>query len=313
MKSKRIHLVGNVNLDIIMRPLPDWPEMGTEILLPEQETRVGGAIGNAALALAALGIESELHACVGNDLFGNFLADELARSGCSIQRCDEPTAYSVGIGHTGSERTFLTFPGHLASRHSAPAPDSIEGPADGFLLLGGYFLMAGLRGAPAIELLKRAKRQGMTTLLDAGHPPEGWTDAVREELDALLPFTDYVLPNERELNGLRPDAGLEQSLRQLEHRHCRGIVKRGRQGAAFLYEGVLRHVPAPTYGAVADTVGAGDVFNAGLLAGLAADLPLARSISIATSAASLAITTSPRRYPEWNEIIHPSETQRHHL
>ena len=310
MKSKPIHLVGNVNLDIIMRPLPEWPERGTEVVLPEQETRVGGAIGNTALALAALGAESELHACVGNDLFGNFIADELSRVGCSIRRCDEPTAYSVGIGHTGNERTFLTFPGHLASRHSAPTPDSIEGAEDGFLLLGGYFLMTGLRGTPGVELLRRAKRQGMTTLLDAGHPPEGWTDAVREELDALLPFTDYVLPNERELNGLRPDADLEQALRQLERQHCFGIVKRGRQGAALLYEGALRYVPTPTYGAIADTVGAGDVFNAGLLAGLAADLPLLRCVSLATSAASLAITTSPRRYPKWDEIAHYPETER---
>ena len=61
---------------------------------------------------------------------------------------------------------------------------------------------------------------------------------------------------------------------------------------------------------MADTVGAGDVFNAGLLAGLAADLPLPRCVSIATSAASLAITTSPRRYPKWDEIAHYPETER---
>ena len=304
MKSKRVHLVGNVNLDIIMRPLPVWPEMGTEVLLPEQETRVGGAIGNAALALAALGVDSELHASVGEDLFGDFIADELARNGCGIQRCDGPTAYSIGLGHTGNERTFLTFPGHLASPRSVPATDAVEGTPGEALLLGGYFLMTGLRGAPAVRLLKSAKRQGMTTFLDAGHPPEGWTDPVRGELDALLPFVDYVLPNEQELVGWRPSADLEQTLRHLQRENCCGIVKRGAQGAAFLHEDAVRHIPAPAYGAVVDTVGAGDVFNAGILAGIAADLPLPRCVSIAASAASLAITTSPRRYPEWDEVVH---------
>jgi len=50
---------------------------------------------------------------------------------------------------------------------------------------------------------------------------------------------------------------------------------------------------------VVDTTGAGDVYNAGFLAGLLLDLPLERCALLATKAASMSITGYGRdRYPD---------------
>jgi sugar/nucleoside kinase (ribokinase family) len=74
------------------------------------------------------------------------------------------------------------------------------------------------------------------------------------------------------------------------------VVKRGPEGAiAIGADGSLVSVAAPRV-TVVDTIGAGDVFNAGFLAALARGEPLAACISAGTAVASRAISTLPRSY-----------------
>ncbi|MCE7030174.1 PfkB family carbohydrate kinase [Jiella avicenniae] len=74
------------------------------------------------------------------------------------------------------------------------------------------------------------------------------------------------------------------------------VAKLGAKGAmAQASDGAPIHRPAP-HVEVIDTIGAGDVFNAGFLMGIAAGDPLAEALDAGIAIASRAVSTSPRLY-----------------
>lgn len=50
-----LYVTGNINVDLIMSTLHEWPKKGTEAMLESSSLRPGGSAGNCALALSALG------------------------------------------------------------------------------------------------------------------------------------------------------------------------------------------------------------------------------------------------------------------
>ncbi len=74
------------------------------------------------------------------------------------------------------------------------------------------------------------------------------------------------------------------------------VVKRGPAGAIVLdADGALHEAAAPEVDVI-DTIGAGDVFNAGFLAALAQGSPLPACLEAGVAIASRAISTFPRHY-----------------
>ena len=73
------------------------------------------------------------------------------------------------------------------------------------------------------------------------------------------------------------------------------IAKRGPDGASGLEDGTLHHVPAPIVTPV-DTIGAGDIFNAGYLAARARHASLGDAVAAGVITATRAISTHPREY-----------------
>ena len=69
----------------------------------------------------------------------------------------------------------------------------------------------------------------------------------------------------------------------------------------MLEAGTFVNLPAPSV-PVADTVGAGDTFNAAFVYGLKEKLPLRQAIEAAVRAASWAVSSRPRRYPTLTDL-----------
>ncbi|HVO05092.1 MAG TPA: carbohydrate kinase family protein [Candidatus Cybelea sp.] len=293
-----IYVTGNVNVDLIMGPLGIWPKVGTEIMLDHSETRFGGAAGNTALALDALGVKHRLIASVGDDIFGRWL-----RSGFNAASSDwivvpGATTISVGIVDPGGERTFITSQGHLSVFGLADVLGHLPSraaPGD-ILHLQGCFLSRPLLDSYE-ALLDEAVARGFSLALDTGWPPQGWSGGLRERVIAWLARCDHLMINDVELEAMAgeeaadPVAALRASLRP----NATLIVKGGAHGARGYRGEETAYAPAPKIKAL-DTIGAGDVFDAGYLAAVieGADLPAALRAGVAT--ASTAISTSPRRY-----------------
>jgi sugar/nucleoside kinase (ribokinase family) len=75
------------------------------------------------------------------------------------------------------------------------------------------------------------------------------------------------------------------------------VIKTGPRGAILRTADGWMVVPARPI-AVLDTIGAGDVFNAGYLSAVAQGAPLAKAVKRGIATAAIALSTQPRRYTE---------------
>ena len=297
MPTPTIYVTGNVNVDLIMGSLADWPRVGTEIVLPHSETRIGGAAGNTALALQELGVRHRLIGSVGDDIFGRWLQSGFRAADWVV--APTATTVSVGIVDPSGERTFLTSQGHLTVYRADDVLNLLPAraiPGD-ILLLEGCFLSPPLL-KDYERLLEEAKARGFSLGLDTGWPPDGWLPELRERALGWLKSLDLLVINEFEVIGLSGAETQEAAatlLREALPSDATLVVKRGSLGASGYRGAVAVDVPAPKV-AVIDTIGAGDVFDAGYLAARVAGADLKAALEAGVVAASTAISTAPRRY-----------------
>jgi sugar/nucleoside kinase (ribokinase family) len=294
-------VIGNVNVDLIMGPVTPWPTPGTENLVAHDEMRAGGAAGNVALAWQALGVRFQSAASVGNDQFGRFLQDAFAGIGGRWPVTDTPTTVSLGLTHPDGERTFFCTTGHLPQMTVDEALSCIDAEQlrGGLMLLCGSFVMPGLAdGYDA--LFSWAAERAVDIALDTGWPPAGWDEETIARTKRWLAHCRHLLLNEVEAAALAGVDHPETAARTLAAGMAGGesvaVVKRGPDGAlACSSRGEVVAIPAMEI-VLVDSIGAGDVFNAGYLVAVASGRGLADALRYGVEIASAAISTSPRAY-----------------
>ena len=303
---KPLAVLGNVNADVVARPVSDLPPPGGDMLVDTVEVRVGGAAANAALALVALGCRPRLAGCVGDDLLGTFVLGRLRDRGLAEEvrvLPGVPTGVSICLEGPARDRTFVSMRGALDRFEASMVPEGlVESP---FVLFCGYFTLGALRGGPAVDLLERSRAAGATVLFDPDVEPGGWSDGARREIAGLLPLVDGFLPNRYEACGLTGAADPVEAGRELQRiGGGRVVVKLGAEGAASIDpNGSARRVAAPVVDA-RDTTGAGDAFDAGLLYGLAQGWTWDAAVSFAVRLGStVAARPTTDRHPSLREVV----------
>lgn len=262
---KRVLVVGEINVDLILQNYHAFPAPGREVLVDDFVMTLGSASAIAAMGLARLGTAVAFLGKVGADEYGEFCLKTMTRAGIDTSRVVRDPSLKTGVTVSISspqDRAFLTFLGSITALTGAEVTD--EGPdvLAGFdhLHVSSYFLQEGLR--PSIgEIFRRASRRGLSTSLDPGFDPsERWEGDLVETLDEV----DVFFPNEVELEALTGEADPAVALRRLRNVRALTVAKLGRRGAMVLDGDRLVHVPAFEIDPV-DTTGAGDSFNAGFL------------------------------------------------
>lgn len=293
-------VVGNINVDLVMGPVAPWPRPGTEVVVDDNDLRYGGAAGNVALTWRALGHAFQIAANTGSDTFGEWLRNGFAPQSDTWPVSDAATTISVGLTHPDSERTFFTTRGHVADMSWPEVREMIDWPrlSGGVLLVCGSFVTDGLvRDYDA--LFAQARSNGARIALDTGWPAEGWTEATVRRVRGWLAQCHCLLLNEvetRAISGGHAPEDAPSVLLPLMPDGALVVVKCGADGVvAGDGTGAVLKVPAPKVTA-ADTIGAGDIFNAAFLAARADGRPLSACLEAGVRIASTAISTSPRRY-----------------
>ena len=294
-----IHVIGGVTIDLIMGPVAPWPQPGTETFVAHSELRAGGPAGNTALALRALRVRHRVISNIGNDIFGQWLADSFGETAYGWQRVSSPTSISIGIEHPGGERSFLTAAGNLAEQTSADILGMLPAraaPGDIALLTGAFLYPALLDSFDRI--LDIIAKRGFAVALDTGWPPDGWDAHTRSRAPAWLAHCDHVLLNEIEWQSLSGTDSIDAAANWMVGKAKPDavlVIKRGAQGASAWVGDEAVHVAAPVV-EVVDTTGAGDAFNAGYLSARLAGASLQAALEDGVELASMAIASSPRQY-----------------
>lgn len=258
------------------------------------DARFGGSPFNVAVGLARLRQPVALFAALSSGFLGERLRRALVAEGvdvAAVPTVDAPTTLGlVGLdaagvpsyafyGHGGADRRL--HPGALASLPAGIAA----------IQLGSFATVVEPIASTLRELVRRARPEGKALIaydpnvrLNVEPDLARWRGA----LDWMLARADLVKISEEDLALLRPGetarafaaAAIDAGVRL-------AVVTRGAAGASAWTKGVEADAAAPQVDVV-DTVGAGDSFQAALLAWLAERQALSAPALEALSAASLA-------------------------
>jgi len=305
-----VTVIGGVQVDLLLSPVDDLPQPGGAMFVDDLDMRPGGAGANTAFAIAEIGMPVQLVGCIGDDRLGDWMIEQLAVAGLDahvIRTTNESTGLTVVCEGPNRDRTFITYLGVNAGWDLSMISD--DAYAVQSLLFCDYFCAPRLQGEAARELLHRAREAGATTFFDTAWDPRGWPSSTQEDLRRLLADVDVFLPNEAEARAISGHAGSAEESARLLQSISGGwvVVKLGAHGCfAVGPDGVELGVPAPET-EVADSTGAGDAFNAGLIAALAEQRPWPEALRAATTFASAIVARpSSERYPNlFRDALHP--------
>jgi sugar/nucleoside kinase (ribokinase family) len=258
----KLLIVGEINVDLILQGYQTFPMPGKEVLVDDFVMTLGSASAICAKGLARLGMPVAFLGKVGQDPWGEFCLDTMSAAGIDISRVERDSDIKTGVTvsiSSATDRALVSFLGSIRALTGADVPDAAF---EGFTHLhtSSYFLQQGLR-PHCKDVLRRAKRRGLTTSLDPGFDPsETWG----RDLVETLAEVDLFFPNEVESFALTGERDPVAGLRALRNGRTRTVVKLGASGAMTLEGDEVLHVPAFPIQAV-DTTGAGDSFDAGYL------------------------------------------------
>jgi len=281
-----ILVAGELNPDLIL----DDPDLQVsfgqvETLVEDAALAVGSSSAIFACQAARLGLRTAFIGVVGDDLFGRFMLDSLAERGVDTSACVVDPSVQTGLSvilSRGGDRAILTHIGAIASLHAGMITDELLLRST-HLHVASFFLQNALR--PGLRgLFERAHQHYLTTSLDVNWDPSGAWDQVQE----ILPHTNVFFPNENEALALTGTQEPEQAIIRLGEIVPVVALKRGSAGALLRAGTKSLHTPAPAV-RVADTVGAGDSFDAGFLFGYLKGWPLLRALELGVACGALSV------------------------
>ncbi|MVO18724.1 PfkB family carbohydrate kinase [Parasedimentitalea huanghaiensis] len=246
----------------------------------------GGAVFNTAIALGRLGVQTGLLSGISSDMFGQQLMAALKASQVNTSNIigsDRPTTLAF-VQLIEGQAAYSFFDENTAGRMLDLQEIPILPAGVSTLFFGGISLACEPCADAYAALLERDGGDRVV-MLDPNIRPGFIQDETRyrARIEQMIARADIVKVSDEDLNWLVPGS---MSLRQkakimLEKGPSVIILTRGSEGAmGFLPNGTEVRVAAEEV-QVVDTVGAGDTFNAGVLAKLS-DLDLLRKGELKT-------------------------------
>ncbi len=289
-----------------------WPT-GDEILenAVTYARSFGGAESNVCIALARLGHRPRWISRLGDDPFGRYVRASLEREGVQVDAATDPAAatavfFKERVAH-GPRRVYYYRRGSAAS-HLTPAdlgPAQFAGAR--LLLISGITLALSPSCAATVgHAIDLARVAGLCVCVDPNVRPQLWPDPVdgRAAMRALIARADLALLGDEDAAYLFPGLDEEAVLQAVRTLGPRTVVlKLGARGAWAVRDGEEARV-APYPVTVVDTVGAGDGFNAGFVAGLLHGYTLPRCLALGArvGAAAVAVTGDWEGYPTAGDL-----------
>ena len=289
---REVVVMGRVCIDLYPN------EVGTHLEDVSGFTKsIGGSATNVAVAIARHGHDVTLVTRTGDDPFGRFVLQELARLGVD-------GSHITPFAGLASVLTFCEmfppddFPLYIYRQPTAP--DMMLETAD---VPFGEVREARIFWATATGLSSELTREAHfaawrergrrpNTILDLDYRPMFWTSAgaAHEAMDAALPLVTIAVGNQQECDVAVGESDPYRAADALLDRGLAlAIVKRGPRGVlAKSREGTVELPSQPVE--VVNGLGAGDGFGGALCHGLLAGWELERTLNFANAAGAIVAT-----------------------
>ncbi|PMS31763.1 2-keto-3-deoxygluconate kinase [Trinickia symbiotica] len=261
--------------------------------------RIAGADLNVAIGLARLCFKVGWMSRVGNDSFGRYVLDTLAKEHIDAQRVTVDERYPTGFQLKSKEIGGLDPSIEYFRRGSAASHLSIDDYSADYALAARHLHLTGV--APAISasshdlafhLAREMRAAGKTISFDPNLRPTLWPsrEAMVASLNSLAALADWVLPGIGEGAILTGFDTPEEIARFYLDAGARGVVvKLGARGAYFRTADGSGYVAAQPVAQVVDTVGAGDGFAVGVVSALLEGRGLADAVVRGNRIGALAV------------------------
>jgi fructokinase len=237
------------------------------------EAAPGGSPANVAVGLARLEVPVRLLARIADDLLGRLLRAHLAGNGVDLShtvRAQEPTSLAIiALGEDGVPEYDFRMDGTADWQwREVELAAALEGPLAALHV--GSLALTMPPGAEVLTRLIQRARQHATVSYDPNCRPQlmGTPETLRPRVEALVAAADIVKASVEDLAWLLPG---QPPVEVATAWRMRGpaivAVTLGPGGVVAATAHGVVHRPGRSV-SVADTVGAGDAFTSGLLAGL---------------------------------------------
>ena len=267
------HIVYDIRNYVEAFPEPDH----TAVMRMHPKAGGGGSAANVAVNLHKLGFSSGLIGSVGSDRHGKFLLSDLKRLGVDSREVKVFRGMSglsvIIIDAQGEVRVIEDF--GVADRRRAIDPDYIAKAK--FLHLSGC----------ALHLLESASKiadeAGLPISFDPGRAASRFGE---KKLSAILQRCDFLIINRKELfamTGSREEAAASE-LAKKYNLVC--VIKQGSRETIVKTKEASSFAVEPFHVKPIDTLGAGDAFCAGFVAGIMEKRSLFDAVRFANAVAA---------------------------
>jgi adenosine kinase len=281
--------IGNAIVDVIARTEDDFlvkqgMRKGTMALIDEARAAAiydamgpaieisGGSAANTIVGVASLGARAAFVGKVKQDLLGRVFAHDIGAAGVDFATPPAATGPSTGRCYVlvtpDGERTMNTFLGAAQDLHPGDIdPDAIASARitylEGYLWDPPHAKEAFVKAAKIAHAAERTVALTLSDVFCVDRHRGEFLDLIRSGA------VDVVFANERELHSLYETADFDAALAALRQDARLAVITRSEKGCLVVTREETDAVPAVPVDRVVDATGAGDLFAAGFLVGLA--------------------------------------------
>ncbi|MDX8436115.1 carbohydrate kinase [Mesorhizobium abyssinicae] len=232
---------------------------------------VGGAVFNTAIALGRLGAPAGFFSGLSSDLFGGQFREALGASKVSstyAHTSPRPTTLAF-VRLTNGQATYTFYDENTAGRMLTIEDLPSLGAEIEAMLFGAISLISEPAGSAYEEFMRR-EHNSRVMMLDPNIRPNFIPDKAKHlrRIREMMAMADIVKLSDEDLNWFDEAGSHEDVIRNWLDRGPKLIVVTHGSEGAVGYSKSHKVTVMPQKVTVVDTVGAGDTFNAGILASL---------------------------------------------
>lgn len=264
----------------------------------------GGSVSNILVEASRLGLKTGFLGCVGDDEFGTLVLNDFKAQNVDISHVKRVKGFATGIAFYSVDETgdrhyiFYRFPGY-SDPETMLKPEDID---EGYIASTKMFhyseamLRKALTRETVFRILEVAKEHNVSVSYDPNVREALWSN--REEFQLtqrrVLRLTDVFLSTFREATLIGGGSNVEETLDNVLNLGPSTVVIREGEQYHVAFKGERMVIPIFKVKAV-DTSGAGDVFVAGFLAGLAKQWPVDKAVMLGSAVAAIKVMSAGTR------------------